>query len=275
MTMRRWRTWRRPVELTQHTDGSVPQPKRVRSLTHASLAIISREEAGRIGKSVSLPNDVEVGLRTMSNLREAWDRLPEPWQLVFNQAWIAYQKECVPAGAIILDSFGAVVSQAHNRVQASGAYPEAISGTRISHAPLNALVQIPTVTRHVPAALYTTIEPCMMCLGAAILTKVTTVSFASREFYGGATSHILDIPAITDTQPKVLGPLDSPIADLFLHLYVAFHSWISPNGALATAYAEQNPELFRRSTEIAEQMQPLRSKETSHASALELVQLKF
>lgn len=197
----------------------------------------------------------------MTSLYEAWQTLSEPWQLAFDQAWAAYQDNCCPVGSIILDPNGAVVAQAHNRVRTVDATARELADTRLAHAPLNALAQIPTVTQHLPAQVYTTLEPCIMCMGAATTLRVPTVKYASPEFFSGAILAITSsrtIPALAELRLSTEGPLDNPISDLFLHLYVAFHSWASPDGVIARSYRANRPTLYTKARVIAEAVEEFR-----------------
>jgi tRNA(adenine34) deaminase len=56
------------------------------------------------------------------------------------------------------------------------------------HAEMEALRAVPTVVwaRGRPLTLYTTLEPCLMCLGAILLHPIGRVVFGASDAYGGA-----------------------------------------------------------------------------------------
>ncbi len=210
----------------------------------------------------------------MTELTEAWDQLGELWQLAFAQAWAAYQDGCCPVGALLLDPAGAVVAQARNRVRASHTRSRELADTKIAHAALNALVQIPTATEHIPTSLYLTFEPCQMCLGATVLYRIQHVHFGSADFFAGATALTKEPPAIAELGPRIHGPLNNSVCDLFLHLYIAYHAWQSPAGPIAQAYALREPAVYSRANSLAELLEPFRiSAQTPLISALHGVSL--
>jgi tRNA(Arg) A34 adenosine deaminase TadA len=75
----------------------------------------------------------------------------------------------------------------------------------------------------VPICLYTTLEPCLMCLGIAVLHKVNRIVVACPDPHGGATR--LDPASLGDVYPRiwpevVRGPGGGAACDLiinFLH----------------------------------------------------------
>src|SRR3989442_4838228 len=94
----------------------------------------------------------------------------------------------VPIGAVLVID-GTVVARAHNRRdvwQAPTAHAELIA-IREASAHLRAW-------RLVGSTLYVTMEPCAMCIGAAVLARVERVVFGARDPKGGACGSVLNIP---------------------------------------------------------------------------------
>ena len=94
----------------------------------------------------------------------------------------------VPIGAVLVVN-EAVVARAHNRRevwQDPTAHAELIA-IREASAHLRAW-------RLVGSTLYVTMEPCAMCIGAAILARVERVVFGVRDPKGGACGSVLNIP---------------------------------------------------------------------------------
>jgi tRNA(adenine34) deaminase len=94
----------------------------------------------------------------------------------------------VPVGAVVvLDQ--RVVGRGHNRTVQSG--------QPFEHAEVVALWEaVAVVGAHAleQAVLYSTIEPCVMCIGAVLLAKIPRVVFGAREPITGACESILSIP---------------------------------------------------------------------------------
>ncbi len=92
--------------------------------------------------------------------------------LAYNQAVDAWREDEVPIGAVIV-SGGEVVGAAHNRVEASQ--------DPTAHAEMLAITQAASKLggwRLEGATVYVTKEPCPMCSGALVMSRVKRVCFA-------------------------------------------------------------------------------------------------
>jgi tRNA(adenine34) deaminase len=113
--------------------------------------------------------------------------------LAFNQAIDAWRDDEVPIGCIIVHD-GEVIASAHNRVEGA-ADPTA-------HAEMLALTQ---AAHHLGdwrmegCTLYVTKEPCPMCSGAMLMSRVQRVCYAVPDpkmgCLGGATN-LNDLPRV-------------------------------------------------------------------------------
>jgi tRNA(adenine34) deaminase len=94
----------------------------------------------------------------------------------------------VPIGAVVVRA-GAIVGRGHNRTEETG-YP-------FEHAEVVAMWE---AVGNVGArglsesVLVSTVEPCVMCIGAAILARVPRVIFGAREPRTGACESLFSIP---------------------------------------------------------------------------------
>ena len=96
-----------------------------------------------------------------------WDSLSKEWQTCVRLAWEAYCAGSLPIAAVVTDESGAIVATGRNRIgDAEQAYPR-ISNHPLAHAEMNALLTLDThrVNPHT-CTLYTTTEPCPLCMGA-------------------------------------------------------------------------------------------------------------
>ncbi len=94
----------------------------------------------------------------------------------------------VPIGAALVVE-GAVVARAHNRRE--------VWQDPTAHAELIAIREASAQLRTwrlVGGTLYATMEPCAMCIGAAVLARVERVVFGVRDPKGGACGSVLNIP---------------------------------------------------------------------------------
>jgi tRNA(adenine34) deaminase len=104
------------------------------------------------------------------------------------EAEAAFAAGEVPVGSVVVLG-GAVVGRGHNRVVRTG-YP-------FEHAEVVALWDaVGNVGARAleQAVLYATVEPCVMCIGAAILARVPRVVFGAREPKTGACESVFSIP---------------------------------------------------------------------------------
>jgi tRNA(adenine34) deaminase len=94
----------------------------------------------------------------------------------------------VPIGAVVVHC-GKVVGGGHNRTE--------LSGLPFEHAEMIALREAVATTGFrtlEDCVLYSTIEPCVMCIGAALLARIPRVVFGAREPKTGACESLFSIP---------------------------------------------------------------------------------
>jgi tRNA(adenine34) deaminase len=111
--------------------------------------------------------------------------------LAYNQAIDAWREDEVPIGAVIVAA-GEVIGAAHNQVEGSQ--------DPTAHAEMLALTQAASKLggwRLDGATVYVTKEPCPMCSGALVMSRVKRVCFAVQDpkmgCLGGA-ANLNDLP---------------------------------------------------------------------------------
>jgi hypothetical protein len=129
-----------------------------------------------------------------------------------------------------------------------------IVGTRVAHAEINALVALGTDRRYFECTLWTTLEPCAQCIGAAWLSTIGRVTYAATDVYGGASKLIeRQIEAADSARAfpmAVEGPLEGPLAVFSELLHIAFFVTRDPNHHVLDTFRERRPEL----TALAERL---------------------
>lgn len=108
------------------------------------------------------------------------------WQETFAEAWTAFCEGTIPIGAIITDKDGNVLSRGRNSI-----YNSQVLNPKMQHAEMNCLANLdthkyPDVREYF---LYTTMEPCPMCMGTLTMSNIRHVRYAARDDFGGA-AHI-------------------------------------------------------------------------------------
>ena len=106
-------------------------------------------------------------------------------QAALEEARKAYDKDEVPVGAVVVHD-GQIIGRGHNLVESiqdPSAHAEMLAIT----AAANTLAS----WRLDDSILYVTLEPCMMCAGAILLSRVSTIVYgASDPRYGACGSKL-------------------------------------------------------------------------------------
>src|SRR5580698_6607530 len=103
------------------------------------------------------------------------------------QAAKAYEKEEVPVGAVIVRG-GKIIARAFNQVE--------LLKDATAHAEMLALTQAEEGVgdwRLTDCTLYVTKEPCPMCAGAIVHTRLARVVFGASDPKGGAAGSALNL----------------------------------------------------------------------------------
>lgn len=108
-------------------------------------------------------------------------------KLALKEAQKAYDKEEVPVGAIIVKD-GKVIAKAHN-------LKESKKDTTY-HAELHAIQKASKKLnswRLIDCEMYVTLEPCSMCAGAIIQSRIKKVYIGAMDYKTGACGSVLNL----------------------------------------------------------------------------------
>lgn len=103
------------------------------------------------------------------------------------EAWKAYQKDEVPVGAVLVHE-GHIISRGHNQVEMlhdATAHAEMLCITAGEAAMEN--------WRLLKTSLYCTVEPCSMCAGAMLLSRVSHLIWGAPDIRHGANGSWIDL----------------------------------------------------------------------------------
>ncbi len=95
-------------------------------------------------------------------------------QVAYQQALKAYQKDEVPIGAVLVDKQGTIIARGYNQVEKHR--------TQIDHAEIFVLKKASKKIKNWRLdgmTLYVTVQPCMMCLGAIYVSRVSKVIYGT------------------------------------------------------------------------------------------------
>jgi len=100
-----------------------------------------------------------------------------------------FSKGEVPVGAVIVDPSGTVVARAHNQPISRN--------DPCAHAEILALREAGIFYKNYRmegATLVVTIEPCLMCIGAAMHARIARLVFGAPDPKGGAAGSLYNVP---------------------------------------------------------------------------------
>ena len=113
--------------------------------------------------------------------RCAWSAVPPAERRVLELAWDACAAGTIGVGAVVLSEQGEIISAARNATRGRPAPDQLLSGTYMAHAEINALGRIPTERSLRACTLLTTLLPCMMCAGAAVMAHVGRIRYLADD----------------------------------------------------------------------------------------------
>ena len=180
-----------------------------------------------------------------------WEELERPWREAFELMWEAYQAGSIPVGAALADETGAVVARSRNRIFEQERPAGELSWSRLAHAEFNVIVGLSSERTYEDWTLYSTLEPCLFCLGAAYAIRVGRLLYAGADRYAGACGNV---EATDDmrTHPVVVdGPLESSLGLVAEALHIAFFLKHRPDGNVIASYRRQDPGLVERAAAIS------------------------
>jgi len=108
-------------------------------------------------------------------------------KLALHEASKAFQEDEVPIGAVIVKE-GKIISQAHNMretLKDPTAHAEIIAIKKAS--------EVLEAWRLIDCELYVTIEPCPMCAGAIVLSRIKRLIYGAPDLKAGACGSVMDI----------------------------------------------------------------------------------
>ena len=149
-----------------------------------------------------------------------WQTLSEPWRACVELAWEAYRAGSLPIGAIVADAEGRVLAAGRNRIHERSGPPGAVFGRKLAHAELNALLSVEGEEDPRACVLFTTTEPCPLCVGTARMADIGGLRYASREPWAGSAAMFETVPYLRRGNLGVVGPEDPRLEAVLVALQV-------------------------------------------------------
>lgn len=172
-----------------------------------------------------------------------WASVEKPWQAVFMQGWEAFRHGSIPIGAVITDEQGNILSRGRNRL-----FENSTLNPKIAHAEMEAIqnldiAQYPHVYTY---TLYTSMEPCPMCMGTFVMSNLRKLKVAARDSYAGSVHFCRDDPYIASKKIQAefkLGLLET--VQLVFHTYFDLHRRQGEMNTVTELFQKDNPEAVK------------------------------
>jgi len=151
-----------------------------------------------------------------------WDSISPPWQATMELVWEAYCDNCIPIAAVITDADGTILARGRNHIRGKRTNPHGFRpGSRLAHAEVEALnnLDYDRVDRH-SCILYTSTEPCPMCLGTFYMSGLRTLHYASRDPYAGSVNLLGKTPYLNVKPIQIFSPYSPILEIIIMALYV-------------------------------------------------------
>jgi tRNA(adenine34) deaminase len=139
-------------------------------------------------------------------------------RLALREAGRALEHDDIPVGAVVVRD-GEVIGTGHNERE--------VRADPTAHAEMIALREAARSVgswRVLDAVLYVTLEPCAMCAGAIVLSRVPRVVFGAGDPKAGAAGSVLDVlaePRLNHRPEVQSGLLAEDCADLLRSFFAS------------------------------------------------------
>ena len=122
-------------------------------------------------------------------------------QLAIKQAEIALQNHEMPVGAVIVDEHQQILATAHNLTKQNVCH----------HAEFLAIQQALKGRKFLDkCSLYVSLEPCFMCFGAILLTRISKVFYAlDNQKYGSISNNLVNLQQTCYQMPEIYNNIGS------------------------------------------------------------------
>lgn len=141
-----------------------------------------------------------------------WNDHAKFMELALVEAEMAGKRGDLPIGAVIVHN-GKVIARGSNRIHTKE--------SSVAHAEIEAIHSCAALLKkhNKECVIYTTLEPCIMCLSTIITANITAVYFAVEDHYMKIPDYIRTTPYIHERLSHYEGGLFQAQAEQLLHTY--------------------------------------------------------
>ena len=124
----------------------------------------------------------------------------------------------IPVGAVLVDEEGRIIAKGRNQRNSRGSHLE--------HAEMNVIREAQEYLYQHPwkATLYCSLEPCVMCLGAAIINHIGRIVWACDDKWAGGTNSLRKSTFLSEQKMQIVR---MPIRKLAFESYQLLYEYFS------------------------------------------------
>jgi tRNA(adenine34) deaminase len=150
-------------------------------------------------------------------VREDDPRLHDEWMLLaLGEAKRALDEGEAPIGSVLVDAGGAIIGRGHNTMHKSGVVT--------AHAEMNAFEAAGQRIRPgEPVIMVSTLEPCVMCTGAAMQAGVTTIVFGLPAPADSGTARVHPPDSPNTSAPRIVGHVGADESRALFYRWLDMH----------------------------------------------------
>lgn len=179
-----------------------------------------------------------------------WNDLTREWQQTFELAWESFCNGSIPIGAILFDEEGRVLSTGRNRMG-----EDHVPNRRTAHAEAECVRNLDT-DQHPECDryhLYTTMEPCPMCLGTIVMGGIRSIHIAARDCYCGAVHYLMEDPFLHSKSVRIrMGSFEMARVQIVMQTYHEYRRYPDASRVLF-AFAKEYPSAVALGRQLFQQ----------------------
>jgi tRNA(Arg) A34 adenosine deaminase TadA len=184
-------------------------------------------------------------------------------------AWEAYVAGTCGVGASLTDAEGRIVASGRNHILNDDVPPGRLRRTGIAHAEIDVLAQMP-LGDYRAYTLWTSLEPCVLCTGAILMSNIGNVVFAARDPLCEGLSRMPEICAdVAERWGVWTGPQSGPVPTFCALLPILWHVECRPHDNFLAVYEKERPALVGLARRLATDPEFIALKAGAAEAALE------
>jgi tRNA(adenine34) deaminase len=147
----------------------------------------------------------------------------------------------LPIAAVIVDDVGNIVATGRNRLFETEKVEPYISNNALAHAEVNAILALEKTIKPSSCTLYTTTEPCPLCMGALRMAGFVKAVYACRDPWAGCSHMVESVPHLKNKKMRVEYLGNGDVENVLTALLLEAHGERNLEGIFFEAWSEVIP----------------------------------